>query len=247
MGLFDSISNIAGDLTGGIIGESSAEAAVSGLQRISRENRDEILTDIGDTETGIESLFAPYIEAGRTAIQGYNTAMGNAPDAPVFEGFQFDPSKMEQNPAYQFIKQQGQQAMDRMAAKNQALTSGNRMTAMADYMSGLASTEYGNEFNRQLQMYGTNETAKGRNFDVRNMLNRQQVSDFGNLMTMGANMTGNLSNVRSNMLGARSGARSNYAAEQTSAQLIPVQERQNYVQGLMAMIGGSSGAMAGGA
>lgn len=242
MGLLDSLSRAAGDLTGGIIGRSSAERAAPGLQQLSEETKEAILADIGTTESGIEGLFAPYIQAGRTAIQGYNTAMGNAPDAPVFEGFQFDPSKIEQNPAYQFIKQQGMQAMDRLAARNQSLSSGNRLTAMADYMGGLASQEYGNEFNRQLQMYGTGETAKGRNFDVRNLLNRQQVSDFGNLMTMGANMTGNLASMRSNLLGARSGARSNYAAEQTSAQLVPIQERQNFIQGALSAGGQTLGA-----
>lgn len=238
-------SSFVGNLTGGLIGTSDAERASGRVARLSEESKNEILGDISRTEGGIEGLFSPYITAGRAAIQGYNTAIGNAPDAPVFEGFDFDPSKMEQNPAYQFIRQQGQQAMDRMAAKNQSLTSGNRMIAMADYMKNLASTEYGNEFNRQLQQYGTEQTAMGRNFDARNLLNRQQVSDFGNLMTMGANMTGNLATMRGNMLGARTGARSNYAAEQTSAQLIPVQETQNYIQGLMSAGGGVLGSMLG--
>lgn len=95
------------------------------------------------------------------ALPTYTNAVGN---------FQFDPSQLESNPAYQFRLQQGIQAVNRGAGKSGNLNAGNRLIALNDYAQGAASQEYGNEFARQLQAsqenYGRGVTDYGINRDT---------------------------------------------------------------------------------
>lgn len=52
------------------------------------------------------------------------------------------------DPGYQFRLQQGQEATNRMANMGGGLISGNALKGAQDYTQGLASTEFGNAFNR---------------------------------------------------------------------------------------------------
>lgn len=65
-----------------------------------------------------------------------------------------DPDKIANTNAYKFRFNQGQQALERSAAARGMLNSGNTLAALADYGQGLASQEYGNEFNRLSQAVG---------------------------------------------------------------------------------------------
>jgi hypothetical protein len=53
-----------------------------------------------------------------------------------------------QDPGYQFRLQQGQEATNRMANMGGGMISGNALKGTQDYTQGLASTEFGNAFNR---------------------------------------------------------------------------------------------------
>ena len=245
MGLFsdvtDTLTGVTGDLTGGIFGTSAGEEASGRIDAMSEETKQRTLAEIGSSWKDIKKYLTPYMRAGGQALNAYRKKIGAAPNAPVFEGFSFDPSKLEDNPAYQFVKEQGLQAINRSAAKNRSLTSGNRMMALTDFASGLASQEYGNEFQRQLQTYQTREQAKGMNFDARNLLHRQKMGDLGSIVTMGLNTAGNMGTFRQNISQMRSATRANRQAESAAAQLIPVQERQNFVQGLLSAGGSALG------
>ena len=340
------LSQFLGDLTGGIIGTSSAERAVAGLQGLSEEAKTESLSELGVAQKDINSYLWPFLKVGKEALQDYKQSIGIAPDAPVFEGMDFSLDDIKQNPVYDFakeymqagsqalqeyktglgeapkaptfeefsfdfdefkdsegynfIKEQAMQAGTRAMAKNKALTSGNRMHAMQQLATNLASTQYGTEFQRQLQQYEANlgrkltefevqnllhqqkqagladvatrgeraaalgsteqmnefqrrlygyetgETAKAKTFDVANLLNRQRMSDVSGAMTMGANVATNLSQFAQNLASMRTGAISNRAAEATAAAMLPIQERQNFMQGLMGAGGMVLGGMAAG-
>jgi len=235
------LSSFAGNLTGGIIGTSDAERAVPGLQRISEAAKQESLGELGASWKDIQGYLQPFLDIGKEALGSYRAAINAPPGAPLFENFSFDPTQMEQNPAYQFVRDQAMQAVNRSAAKNRGLTSGNRAIALQDRAAGLASTEYGNEFQRQLQTYGANQGAQARNFDISNLLYRQKVGDLGNLATTGVNTAGNLSQFRQNLGSQRTGIITNRAAEATAANLIPIQERQNFMQGLLSGGGAALG------
>lgn len=62
---------------------------------------------------------------------------------------------MLNSPAYQFRVQQGQQGIERSAAARGLLRTGGTLKDIADYNQNFASNEYGNEFNRALQTFGT--------------------------------------------------------------------------------------------
>lgn len=238
------LSNFLGDLTGGLIGTSSAEEAVPGMQQISEEAKQEALAELGESWDDIQGFMQPYLDAGTAALSDYRQAIGAAPDAPVFEEFDtefvFDPSKMEKNPAYQFVLDQSMQAFTRSAAKNRALTSGNRIAGATELGAGLASTEYGNEFQRQLQgyqqdmqRYQLNRGTKQLGFENKYRSFRDRVGDTGQLMSQGGSFATNLANMRLGTANQRTNIIANRAAESTAANLLPIQERQNFTQSLL--------------
>ena len=59
-----------------------------------------------------------------------------------------NPNAIQQSPAYQFALDQGNQAINRSAAAKGTLNSGNVLAELAKYGQGMASQEYGNQFNR---------------------------------------------------------------------------------------------------
>jgi hypothetical protein len=65
-----------------------------------------------------------------------------------------DPNRIEDSNAYKFRFNQGQQALERSAAAKGMLNSGNTLAALAEYGQGMASQEYGNEFDRLLRASG---------------------------------------------------------------------------------------------
>lgn len=77
----------------------------------------------------------PYMQLGTQGVSGLQALMA-------------DPNSIAQNPAYQFVRDQGLQGLDRSAAARGALWSGGADADRLRYASGLASQEYGNEWNR---------------------------------------------------------------------------------------------------
>jgi hypothetical protein len=80
---------------------------------------------------------APWLQAGMTSLGD-------------LAKLQNDPSSINQSAAYQFRMQQGQQALERSAAARGGLMSGGFMKGLDRYSQGLASDEYGNQWNRLL-------------------------------------------------------------------------------------------------
>lgn len=71
-----------------------------------------------------------------------------APYQTRLQGLLNDPSNIQNDPSYQFRLQQGNQAINRSAAAKGMLGSGNVLAELAKYGQGMASEEYGNQFNR---------------------------------------------------------------------------------------------------
>lgn len=229
--------SFVGNLTGGFIGTSDAEKAGKDAAALAAITQAKTLGELDESWEDIEGWLNPYLEAGTEALGQYKEAIGASPDAPVFDSFNFDYTKMEDNPAYQFVKEQGLQAVNRVQARNKALTSGNRMTAINEYASGLASTEYQNEFERQLQTSEYNNRVKGMQFDASGRKFDRDTGNLSHLMTQGVNTAGNLGSFRERLAGDRTAAYGNYAAEKTAASLIPVQEKQNFINNLVKTAG----------
>lgn len=78
---------------------------------------------------------APWLASGQGALGRLNDLLA-------------DPSSISSSPAYQFRMQQGQQALERSAAARGGLSGGGFMKSLDRYSQGLASDEYGNQWNR---------------------------------------------------------------------------------------------------
>jgi hypothetical protein len=97
---------------------------------------------------------------------------------------------IQQDPGYQFVRQQALDAIQRGAAAQGSGVSGNVLYNMGNYASGLASTEFGNMFNRLYQVaqgqeaqrlgtFGAQLQSAGYGRDVQQQLYNQALQSAG--------------------------------------------------------------------
>jgi hypothetical protein len=103
----------------------------------SGDDLDDIQRMLAQRSGQAQEQFAPYAQAGQTAL-------GNL-QAPSMEA-------LESDPGYQFRLQQGQQALERSLAARGLGQSGAALKAAQEYGQGLAGQTYDNYFNRQSQL-----------------------------------------------------------------------------------------------
>lgn len=98
----------------------------------------------------------PYLQQGQAAIGKLGSLMGGTDPFNDYlakaglAGGQFN----QNNPQYQFLLKQGQQALDRSAAARGMGYSGAQMKAAQQYGQGLASQQYDKEYDRVAQEFG---------------------------------------------------------------------------------------------
>ena len=111
---------------------------------------------------------APYLQQGQAAIGKLGSLMGGTDPFESYlqksgltggldaylkqkglSGGQFN----QNNPQYQFLQKQGQQALDRSAAARGMGYSGAQMKAAQQFGQGLASQQYDTEYNRAAKEY----------------------------------------------------------------------------------------------
>lgn len=155
------LSDLAGSFTGANERKAGKQAA---------KGQNEAGAMYGQLLPNATNRFQPFAQAGQNALTQYTGQVNGG----AGEGFSFDPSNLESNPAYQFRLNQGLEGVNRAAGKSGNLNSGNRLLALNDYAQGAASQEYENEFGRQLQTHNTNYN------ETQNWMNRlQQLSAMG--------------------------------------------------------------------
>jgi len=242
MGLFSGISDIVGGLTGGIIGDSPTEKASKNAKKAAQRAYGTGSTEVNAAWEDVSSWLKPYMDAGTEALTAYKQALGVAPDTPVFDSFNFDASKITENPAYQFIRDQGLQAVDRAAAKNRNLGSGNRLTAIADYMSGLASTEYDKEWQRQKGATEYSNALKSATYGINSDKYNNRINNLGYLTSSGQNAATNASRFRTGKAQDIYNMAAGYAADKTAADLLPAQEKTGLYSDIRAFFGLGAGA-----
>lgn len=79
--------------------------------------------------------YQPYMALGQTGVSGLQRLLT-------------DPNSIQDSAAYQWTRQQGLQGLDRSAAARGSLWSGGADADRMAFASGLASQEYGNQWNR---------------------------------------------------------------------------------------------------
>ena len=127
----------------GLLGaKMSADAAKSAAQTQSNAAAAAAINERAMYDQSREDL-RPYRETGYTALQDIERMK-------PFLTAQFGPDQFAQylDPSMAFRQRIGTQATERLANVGGGAISGNTMRSLADYGQNLASTEYGNAFNR---------------------------------------------------------------------------------------------------
>lgn len=100
----------------------------------------------------------PYQQNYNTASPGYaasSNQLGNLLGQNGASGSQSALTSLETTPGYQFTKGQGDSAINASAAANGTLNSGNQLTALSNYDSGLAQNTYQNAVGNAQSALGT--------------------------------------------------------------------------------------------
>lgn len=147
------------NLVSGLMGADAAKSAANTQAQSARDALDfqkQQFNTIQQQTTGGRAAGANALNQlgalGSGTYQMYD-ANGNPIGTGTGSGFltqQYTPEEFAKgiDPGYQFRLQQGQEATNRMANMGGGLISGNALKGQEDYTQGLASTEFGNAFNR---------------------------------------------------------------------------------------------------
>jgi hypothetical protein len=102
-----------------------------------------------------------------TPQSSYQAMQYSAPAASTSPAltYQSNPFNFEADPSYAFRKQQGEDALQKRQLASGNFFSGGALKEAADYGSGLASTEYGNAFNRYMQQDDRNFRNNNTNYE----------------------------------------------------------------------------------
>jgi hypothetical protein len=132
------------DAIGGFMGSSAEKKQTKNTLRDYDAVQEQSAAALGGARDATLGYYQPYAQGGQQAFQGAQNMLQ--------PGYQFSPT----DPSYGFRFNEGMNALTRQQAAAGGLQSGGAMKAAMRYGQGLASTEYGNQFNRfnQLAQYG---------------------------------------------------------------------------------------------
>lgn len=96
----------------------------------------------------------PYLGVGSQAAGALSSGLSDG-SLLNFPGgaFHFSPADFQNDPAYAFNQQQGQQAIQRSAAAQGGLVSGGALKDLANYSQGLAGNQYQQSYSNALAAY----------------------------------------------------------------------------------------------
>jgi hypothetical protein len=146
------IASIAGGVIGSKGAKDAGKASAAGMERGAG-----YLQNFGQQ---LRSDFEPYVASGRNALARLD-----------------DPNAFEASPGYGFVRDEALDAVKTQQNALGRLASGNTLAALSDRAAGLASTEYGNWWDRTSNLAGMGLNATG------------------NQASIGANNAGNVANL----------------------------------------------------
>lgn len=130
---------IGGALIGGVASSRAAKQQQKGYDAATAEQARQYDQTRED--------FAPWRDTGRSALD----RLGRASTG--------DFSDFTASPSYEFVRDEGQRNMGNSFAARGGAFSGNALRALTEFNQNLASTEYGNWWNRQAGLAGVGQSA----------------------------------------------------------------------------------------
>ena len=172
---------------------------------------------LGTLTKNLDTWNKPYSgQAPEVYQQATPTPYGvAAPEAYVRDApAQFTMADFQADPSYQFRMDQGMKALQNSAAAKGGLLGGNTLKGIQDYSQGLASTEYGNAYNRFTQNQDRADQIGQSNFQNQEGVYSQGLNEY-NRQQQYAGQVGQQN--YGNKLNAYNTARTNYMGDQDTA------------------------------
>jgi hypothetical protein len=139
-----------------IAGGEQAGAAKSAAQLQAQESQNALNQNQQQFNTNQQDI-APFLKGGQQAegeLSGLTSTPGQGLLTPWNQTFQAPTAaQAAQTPGYQFQLQQGENALQNSAAASGGLLTGGNEAALDQYSQGLASQNYQQVYNNQLQQY----------------------------------------------------------------------------------------------
>lgn len=189
----------------------SKDAANSAANK-AKKGTDAAIAEQQAAREQFQQNIAPYLQFGQQGIAG-------------LQGLLADPDSIQDSAAYQFRLDQGLKLGDRSAAARGGLLSGGHSADLMKYGQGLASQEYGDQWNRLMNIAGMGQNAAvGAGSAAQNTANAignlygQQGANAGNAAIAGANAYGGALQGLAGIVGQYMGNRSAYQQPATQTQ-----------------------------
>jgi hypothetical protein len=149
---------VAGGIGSAVAGSEQAGAAKSAAQLQADEAAQSLAFQKQEWNTQQQNL-APFLKAGTQAegeLSDLTSTPGQGLLTPWTEQFKAPTAaEAKATPGYQFIREQGNEALQRSAAASGGLLTGGTAKALDQFNTGLADTTYGETYSRALQEYQT--------------------------------------------------------------------------------------------
>lgn len=141
-------------IIGGLLGSNSSTKAAK-QAAATQQAAGKSLEELSQTQYDAQSNnLNPYLSAGKGGVDALSAAF--QPGGQLAQQFSFDPSQIKNNPNYQFVLQQGTDAVQKSAAAKGGLFSGGTMKALDQYSQGLASQTINDAYSQALNTFQTN-------------------------------------------------------------------------------------------
>lgn len=202
MGIFNRVVNVATlgavpDITGEDAAAAAAAASNAGSEAAIAENQRQFDLTRAD--------LLPFLEAatgaggqGGGALDKFMAGLNQSPQAPELQQFSFDPNSVLDNPNFQFLREQGNIAADRSAAKNRQLGSGNRLLAAQEFGQGLSTNFLNSEFNQQRTLTNDNNNRLLQQHSLGLQAFNDRLNRLGGLIDTGRGTGSNLGQIGAN-------------------------------------------------
>lgn len=195
----------------------------------------------------VQGAMSPYIQEGTTALgnaqnlltnNGYlngktafNPGAAGLPYASSTGAFNFNGNDLANTPGYQFIKQQGQNAVNNAQAASGLGVSGAQQKALAQYTTGLADSTYNQQFQNQLNAYQTSYGNALNAFDTNYNVAAGQFGRYNSLAQLGQQAGQTLGNAAVGVAGAQGQAAMGIGQAQAAGTMGVANSLGNALQG----------------
>lgn len=212
-------AKVWGDMTEFITGNKGARAARDASLLQEKMGREGLSFQKEQFEQSRKDMM-PWLQAGERSLGTLEGMMdsGEFEMAPeefdqsqyqMPDDFSFTQDDYAESPYAKFLQAEGKRGIQRSAAARGGLASGSTLGALQERSMGIASGDYGNQYNRARDTYSTNynKAAADRNFGYQNFIgsygrragqNADKYNRLANTSGMGQTQSSTLGNMGAN-------------------------------------------------